>query len=157
MLTYTYHEIRNMATFGLCKRATMIWLFSTMNEICVCMQTRRPAWLLRPQQRVERQAEPYYIAAMIDRATGLATWPIGGAHGSALATPTLWQYPGKWALDRALHAWSLCFCFSFAFHFFPRWWLRFKRVTNTPTSILIPGFCWSSFYLEIRSKICSRT
>lgn len=30
-----------------------------------------------------------------DRATGLATWPIGGAHGSALATPTLWQYPGK--------------------------------------------------------------
>lgn len=32
-----------------------------------------------------------------DRATGLAAWPVGGAHAhaQALATPTLWQYPGE--------------------------------------------------------------
>lgn len=32
-----------------------------------------------------------------DRTTGLAAWQIGGAHHNAptLATPTLWQYPGK--------------------------------------------------------------
>lgn len=30
-----------------------------------------------------------------DRGTGLAAWQMGATHNQALATPTLWQYPGK--------------------------------------------------------------
>lgn len=30
-----------------------------------------------------------------ERGGGFAGWPVGGAHNSALATPTLWQYPGE--------------------------------------------------------------
>lgn len=30
-----------------------------------------------------------------DRSTGLAGWPVGGTHSSALTAPTLWQYPGE--------------------------------------------------------------
>ncbi|XP_076275170.1 BAH domain and coiled-coil containing protein winged eye isoform X2 [Rhynchophorus ferrugineus] len=30
-----------------------------------------------------------------ERPTGLAAWPMGGAHGQALAAPTLWQYPAN--------------------------------------------------------------
>ncbi|KAK9708856.1 hypothetical protein QE152_g26957 [Popillia japonica] len=30
-----------------------------------------------------------------DRSTGLAGWPVGGTHSSALTAPTLWQYPGS--------------------------------------------------------------
>lgn len=31
-----------------------------------------------------------------DRSAALAGWPVGGSHNSALSTPTLWQYPGKY-------------------------------------------------------------
>lgn len=30
-----------------------------------------------------------------DRGAGLAAWQMGGTHNQTLATPTLWQYPGK--------------------------------------------------------------
>ncbi|KAF5302161.1 hypothetical protein FQA39_LY19065 [Lamprigera yunnana] len=30
-----------------------------------------------------------------DRSAGLATWSVSGSHNSTIATPTLWQYPGK--------------------------------------------------------------
>lgn len=33
-----------------------------------------------------------------DRSTGLAGWQMGGTHNQTLATPTLWQYPGKWII-----------------------------------------------------------
>lgn len=35
-----------------------------------------------------------------DRTAGLAGWSVGGSHNSTIATPTLWQYPGKCTCDR---------------------------------------------------------
>lgn len=36
-----------------------------------------------------------FVQCSDDRTAGLAGWPVGSSHGSALTTPTLWQYPGK--------------------------------------------------------------
>lgn len=37
-----------------------------------------------------------------ERGGGFAGWPVGGAHNSALATPTLWQYPAHLPMEPLL-------------------------------------------------------
>lgn len=65
-----------------------------------------------------------------DRTGGLAGWPVGGSHNSALSTPTLWQYPGKYT-----------------------WWMthRLSLALSSPTTLLCfvwDGMRFFTFYIR---------